>query len=126
MATINEQAQYEKVGRLRQSIANSIGRKAADIYIDHNHLRHIIKKHEDDLAEFGFTPKMFVEVVVGNFNRIYKAKRQALYLVIHNGKQKVVIIEMNYALKKGFYEVKTATVTRKDYFKDKVLLWEKK
>jgi len=65
-------------------------------------------------------------LVVKGFNQIYKAKRQALYLVMQNGKLNVVVIEMNYALKKGFYEVKTATVIRKDFFNSKELLWEKK
>ena len=115
-----------KVGRLRKPVADAIGREAADIYIDQNHLRHIFNKHQEDLAQLGLTPKMFVDLVVKGFNQIYKAKRQALYLVMQNGKLNVVVIEMNYALKKGFYEVKTATVIRKDFFNSKELLWEKK
>ena len=126
MATIKEQQQYEKVGRLRKPVADRIGRNAADIYVDHSHLRHIVKNHAKDLADLGLTPKMFVELVVKNYNRIYKADRQALFLVIHNGYPKVTVIEMNYALKEDFYEVKTTSVRRKDFFNGKVLLWEKK
>ena len=126
MADIKQQRQYEKVGRLRKPVADAIGRKPADVYIDQNHLRHIFNKHKDDLSELGLTPMMFVNLVVAGFNQIYKAKRQALYLVIQNGKPKVVVIEMNYAFKMGFYEVKTATVMRKDFFSGKELLWEKK
>ena len=126
MANIKEQKQYEKVGRLRKSVADAIGRKAADVYIDQNHLRHVFNKHKDDLAQLGLTPKMFVDLVVTGFNQIYKAQRNALYLVIQNGKSNVVVIEMNYAFKKGFYEVKTATVMRKDFFNGKELLWERK
>jgi len=126
MANIETQKQYEKVGRLRKPVAEAIGRKAADIYIDQNHLRHIFNKHMDDLAQLGLTPKIFVDLVVAGFNRIYKAKRQSLYLVMQNGKLNVVVIEMNFAFKKGFYEVKTATVMRNDFFNNKELLWEKK
>ena len=125
MASIKEQKQYEKVGRLRKPVADAIGRRPADIYIDQNHLRHIFNRHKDDLAELGLTPILFVNLVVSGFNRIYKAKRQALYLIIQNGNPKVVVIEMNYAFKKGFYEVKTATVMRGDFFDGKELLWEK-
>ena len=126
MATIKEQEQYERIGRLRKPIADSIGRKAADIYLDHNHLRHVFSKHREDLAELGLTPKVFIDLVVNGFNRIYKGTGHSLLLVIWNGKAKVVAIELNFALKKEFYEVKTATIYRKDFFKDENLMWIKR
>jgi len=124
-ATIKEQMHYEKVGRLRKPVADAIGRDAADIYISENHLKHIFNRHRIEIAELGFTPKSFVDLVATNFNCIYKADREALFLVIQNGKSKVVVIEMNFALQKGFYEVITATVMSKSFFDKKKLLWAK-
>jgi hypothetical protein len=126
MVSIKEQEQYERIGRLRKPIADSIGRKAANIYVDHNHLRHVFIKHKENLAELGLTPKVFIDLVVNGFNRIYKGAGNSLLLVIWNGKAKVVAIELNFALKKEFYEVKTATIYRKDFFKDENLMWTKK
>jgi len=69
---INAQAHYEKVGRLRKPIADAINRKAADIYISENNLKHILLKHGAELEGVGLTPKIFVDLVVMGFNRIYK------------------------------------------------------
>ena len=124
-ATIKEQTHYEKVGRLRKSVANAIRRETADIYISENHLKHIFLRHRTEIAELGFTPKAFVDLVVAGFNCIYKAKREALFLAIHNGKSKVVVVEMNYALKEGFYEVITAFVMDKKLLEKNELLWSK-
>ncbi|MDR3350297.1 MAG: hypothetical protein LBN98_01450 [Prevotellaceae bacterium] len=41
---------YTKVGRLSQPVAKAIRRKAANIYIDDNHLRHIFLRHQEELA----------------------------------------------------------------------------
>ena len=122
---IENQPHYTKVGRLRKSIATQIKRKAADIYIDDNHLKHVFIRHKDEIEQVGFTPSTFVDLVVNNFNRIYKGRENALQLVIWNGNAKVTIIEMNLALKKGFYEVKTATIKRKSHLENCVLLWKK-
>jgi len=122
---IKDQKHYKKIGKLKKSIADKIGKETADIYIDENHLKHIFNDHKDELEKIGLTPLMFVDLVANNFNRIYKAKRNALFLVIWNGKAKVTIIELNFALQKSFYEVKTATVMRKDFFDKKILLWKK-
>ena len=123
--TIGEQTHYVKVGRLHKPIADAIGREAAYIYISQNNLRHIFLRHRTEIAELGFTPKAFVDLVVTGFNQIYKAQRDALFLIIQNGKSKVVVVEMNYSLKEGFYEVITASVMSKDFFKNKELLWKK-
>jgi len=122
---IEDQTHYEKIGKLRKPIADQIRRKSADIYISENHIKHIFEQHKQELKQVGLTPKMFVDIVIGNFNRIYKGAGNSLLLVLWNGKPKSTAIEMNYALQKGFYEVKTATIMRKEFFKTKELLWEK-
>ena len=124
---IEDQAHYQKIGRLRKPIAGEINKPSADIYVDDNHLKHILNEHKDDLAKVGLTPLMFVDVVVNTFNRIYKQKGRRSILLVHwNCVAKVSIIELNFALKDNFYEVKTAFIRDKDRFKDENLLWEKK
>ncbi|MCL2681942.1 MAG: hypothetical protein FWE63_00485 [Bacteroidales bacterium] len=122
---IEDQAHYYKVGRLRKSVAEQIRRVAADIYISENYLKHIFNRHKKELEGIGITPKVFVDLVVSNFNRIYKGTGRSILLVLWNGKPKVVAVELNFALKKEFYEVKTATVMRKEFFNDRNLLWKK-
>ncbi|MCL2413376.1 MAG: hypothetical protein FWC98_04470 [Bacteroidales bacterium] len=123
---IEDQRHYKKIGKLKKSIADQIGRETADIYVCENHLKHIFNRHEAELASVGLTPQMFVDLVVNNFNRIYKGDRNAVLLVLWNGRPKATVIEMNYALQRGFYEIKTATIMRKDFFENKILLWRKK
>jgi len=123
---IEEQRHYRKVGRLSPTIAKAIRRKSADIYIDENHITHIFNRHEKELASIGFTPMMFLNAIINNFNRVYKGNRNALILVKWNGVPKVVIIELNLALKEGFYEVLTALIRAKKSLKTKDLLWQKK
>ncbi|MDR0691582.1 MAG: hypothetical protein LBF69_00925 [Prevotellaceae bacterium] len=114
---------YTKVGRLSLPVAKTIRRKAADIYIDDNHLRHIFMRHDKELRALGFDALTFVKLVVNNYNRIYKGASTSLLLVIYNGKPKVTAIELNLVLKQGFYEVKTATIVRKTFLKEEKLLW---
>ncbi|MDR0436806.1 MAG: hypothetical protein LBH22_00735 [Bacteroidales bacterium] len=124
---IKEQRQYQKIGRLRKSIADKIGKPAADIYIDDNHLKHIFNQHKNELAKIGLTPLMFVNLVIDKFNRIYKQEsRQSFFLVQWNCIAKVTVIELNFAFKNGFYEIKTAFTRDKKNFKKENLIWEKK
>jgi hypothetical protein len=116
---------YTRIGRLSQPVARAIRRKAAGIYINENYLRHITRKHDAELTALGFDAMTFVSIVVSNYNRIYKGVDDTLLLVIYNGKPKVTAIELNEVLKKGFYEVKTATTMRKAFLKEDKLLWTK-
>ncbi|MDR0438217.1 MAG: hypothetical protein LBH22_07965 [Bacteroidales bacterium] len=124
---IEDQRQYKKIGRLRKNIADQIRKPAANIYVDDNHLKHIFEKHTNELAKVGLTPEMFVDLVVNNFNRIYKSNnRESILLVQWNGTPKVAVIELNLAFKDRFYEIKTAFVKTKVSFKNLKLLWKKK
>jgi len=123
---IEDQKHYKKVGRLSPTIAKTIRRKSADIYIDENHVKHIFDRHEKELAKVGLTPLMFVDLVVNNYNRIYKSNnRQSILLVQWNGTPKVAVTELNLAFKNEFYEIKTAFVKTKDTFRNLKLLWKK-
>ncbi|MDR1739496.1 MAG: hypothetical protein LBR45_01900 [Bacteroidales bacterium] len=123
---IQYQVHYTKVGRLSATVAKQIRKKAADIYVDENHVKHIFNRHSGQLKEIGFTPLVFLEVVMSGYNRIYKGNGQSLLLAKWNGVPKIAAIEMNFALKKEFYEVKTAFIKAKEKFKEEDLLWQKK
>ncbi|MDR1951635.1 MAG: hypothetical protein LBP96_05340 [Bacteroidales bacterium] len=122
---IQDQPHAKKVGRLTQPVANAIRRKAADVYITDNYIKHIFIGHENDLGAVGLTPLQFVEIVANGYNRVYKGSGQSLLLVKWNGNPKVAAIEMNLAFKKEFYEIKTAQIREKRRFKVENLLWKK-
>ena len=125
MTTIEEQPHYIKVGRLRKPIADKIQRKAANIFVSENHLRHIALEHGAQLAAMGLTPISLIGFVLGGFNRVYKGTGRSLLLVVYGEKAKLIAIELNFALKKEFYEVKTAFVASLRYLSDDKLLWQK-
>ena len=115
---------YEKVGKLNKSVADAIKRESADICIDKSHLRHILEKHGKELTQLGLTPIMFIDMVMAHYNRIYKAREEALFLVLYGRLPKVIVIEM--VIEMGFYKIKTATVMSKIFLKRQKLLWKKK
>ncbi len=79
---IQNQTHIHKIGRLSLPVAKAIRRKAADIYIDNNHIKHIFNRHKAELAKLGLTPLMFVDVIVNGFNRIYKSNNSdSIFLV---------------------------------------------
>ncbi|MDR1740175.1 MAG: hypothetical protein LBR45_05405 [Bacteroidales bacterium] len=123
---IQNQQHYTRIERLRKPVASKIRRKAADIYIDENHLKHIFNRHKAELAKLGLTPLMLVDLVVNGFNQIYKSNTtNSILLVKWNGIPQVVVIELNFALRKEFYEVKTAFIRNKEDFRTLKLLWKK-
>ena len=77
------------------------------------------------MANIGLTPQMFIDLVLNNFNRIYRGKEDALLLVLWNCRPKATVIELNLALEKRFYEIITASIMRKEYLEKRELLWEK-
>jgi hypothetical protein len=50
---------YNKVGRLSLPVAKAIRRKAADIYVDDNHLRNIFLRHSKELKALPLCEKHF-------------------------------------------------------------------
>jgi len=125
MASIKEQEHYQRVGRLRKPIADSIGRKAADIYVSENHLMHIQLEHGAQLATMGLTPMSLIGIVLGDFNRVYKGSGHSLLLVVYGEKAKLIAVELNFAFRREFYEVKTAFIASLRFLRDDKLLWKK-
>ena len=122
---IEDQPHAKKLGRLSQSVAKTIGKKSADIYITENYIKHIFNRHIEELRAVGYTPFDFAKEVVTGFNRIYKGAGESILLVKWNGTPRVAAIELNFAFQKEFYEVKTAQIRAKANMKNLVLLWEK-
>jgi len=122
---IENQTHAKKIGRLSPTIAKAIHRKSADIYITESYIRHIFNKHIEQLRAIGYTPFDFVKEVASSFTRIYKGTGNSILLVKWNGAAKVAAIELNFAFRKEFYEVKTAQIRAKGHLKDENLLWKK-
>lgn len=115
---------YIRVGRVNCTIARKAHIKAADIYISSNYLTHITNKHGNELAGLGFDALTFVKAVCQNFNQIRKGSGDSYLLVVYNEEMsQVAAIRLNYALKKGFWEIKTAEPRNGAAVRRKTLIW---
>jgi hypothetical protein len=74
---------YIKLGRLNKNIADQIGRKAADIYIDYNHLRHIENGKGEYLKNLKLNALSYVKKIVDNYAEIRTGKEGTLLLVAY-------------------------------------------
>lgn len=120
---------YVKVGRIRKGVADEAGIKCADVYIDESHLEHIKEKHQSELKALGISAKLLVEIVLDNYNRIYQGSGKSILLVCFDEKVKshlTAALTLNYIVKKGFWEVRTAQPRSSDNFKKKKEIWKKK
>jgi hypothetical protein len=118
---------YIKLGRLNKNIADKIGRKPADIFIDYNHLRHIARGKYFILEKLGIDPITYVQKIVKNYTEIRKGKTGTLLLVAHlaeNNKKNIAVIELQLIVKYSMYIVKTA-MPRIKFAKDEIKIWEK-
>ncbi|MDR1739800.1 MAG: hypothetical protein LBR45_03495 [Bacteroidales bacterium] len=119
---------FTKVGRITMPIAKAARMKAADIYVDENHIKHVVSRHSRELKQLGLSAIDIIRLVAGSFNRIYKADRGCYFIVIYNKekeKTKSSVIELNYSAKKEFYEIKNSVPYRTEFFNNKSLLWKK-
>ena len=119
---------YIKLGRLKKPIADKIGRKPADIYIEYNYLRHIENGKGEYLISIGHNALSYVKKVVDNFMEIRKGKGNALLLVAYikeNNYVNVAVIELSLVLKSSIYLVKTAMPRRRGMANEEVVLWKK-
>ncbi len=130
MKTKDELFGFIKVGRLNKPIADKIGRKPADIYIDYNHLRHIENRRGDYLKSINLDALSYVKKIIDNYTEIRAGKNSTLLLVatIHeNNYPNVAVIELQLIVKKSIYMIKTAMPRRtgRGMTKDEILLWRK-
>ena len=114
----------KKIGRLGQSIARQIHKKCANIYITNDHIVHISNVHKKELEQIGMSAFDYVKFVVDNYNQIRQGSADSLLLVVYNDKlSHTAAIALNYSIKDGFWEVKTAQPRRASEIKKKKLLW---
>jgi hypothetical protein len=119
---------YIKLGRLDKRIADKINRKAADICIDYNHLRHIENGKGDFLDKIKLDALSYVKKIVDNFTEIRKGKNGALLLVAaieENNHKNIAVIELQLLQKYSFYMVKTAMARRRGMVENEIILWQK-
>lgn len=117
---------FLKVGRLKKSIADKAHIKSADIYVTEDHLRHIYNYHGKELSTMGFSAMDFVKTIVSNFNQIRIGSGNSYLLVIYDEKSSVqhtAAISINYIVKKGIWEVKTAQPRSVQSIKKKKRIW---
>lgn len=107
------------------TIARQAHIKSSDIYVSNNYLTHISNTHAVELAKLGIAAKDFVSLICKDFNQIRKGSDDSYLLVIYNSKLPLVAaISLNYSVKKGFWEIKTAEPRRCSTIKKSVLIWE--
>lgn len=117
--------EYTLVGRIKATIAKKAHIKAGYIYISNNHVRHIANVHKKELAQIGIDALSFVRVICGNFNQIRKGSGSSFLLVVYDEKlSRVAAIDLNFSLKKQYWEVKTAEPRRKSAVIRSALVWE--
>ena len=119
---------YIKLGRLNKNIADQIGRKSADIYIDYNHLRHIENSRGEYLKNIKLDALSYVAKIVDNYTEIWRGKSGELLIVAYiqeNEYKNIAAIELQLIIKKGIYVVKTAMPRERGMGTKEVLLWKK-
>ncbi len=116
-----------KVGRLKAPIAKYIGRNCADIYISHNHIRHIENKHQAELDLLGLDAIEYVRLIAQSFNQIRQGSDNSLLLVLYRETEKrhpIAAININYSMPEQIWEIKTAGARETSAVEKKELLWE--
>ena len=93
-------------------------------------LRHIERDDRlSNLTKHGYaTPKEFVSDVLENYEKIYRGTRGTFSLIktLPSGKYSSgVFVELDKAKDGSFYAVNSGLVSRKNYFKNKELLWDR-
>ncbi len=115
---------YTKVGRLKSTIARQAHLKCADIYVSENYLAHIQLQHGDELKSLGIAPFDFLKLISENFNEIRQGSGDSVLLVMYNKSLSYVAgIALNYSVKDGFWEVKTAEPRRLRTIQKKAQIW---
>lgn len=117
-------------GEITPEIAKSAGVSAAPIRLregnDTYGLKHIEARHGEGIRQRGYpSVEVFVEHIAKNFDAVYPRPRGALDLVLSDGDHGRMIVSLEPHGKGDYYDVKTATPSREDQYKNKKPLWER-
>ena len=119
---------YIKVGRLNKKIADKIGRKAADIFVEYNHLRHIENRRGEYLKSINLNALLYIKKIVDNFSEIREGRNDTLLLIAYiyeNKHNNMAVIELSLSLESPIYLVKTAMPRRITKVNNEIILWQK-
>ncbi len=111
------------VGRLKMLNAKAIKRRCADIYLSKETIVHIEKKHNKELRQLGIDAISYVSLITKNYNQIRQGSGTSILLIIFSKDLiHTAAIDLNYCVKKGVWEVKTAQPRKiRDIMKRKLL-----
>ncbi|MBF0488686.1 MAG: hypothetical protein HQK98_11055 [Nitrospirae bacterium] len=121
-------------GHITHEVGEKIGRQAAPIKLQEGTDKY--GKHHIDISDNGKRLKGikeagycgtddFIQDVANNFDEIRENIGSRLMLIKKNGRDRVAIIELKPGKDGDFYNVVTAGMFRKDYAKNRTLLWER-
>ncbi len=117
---------YIKVGRLKATVARQAHLKCADIYVSENQIKHITIRHKVELEQLGLSAEVYVKTIIENFTQIRQGAGESVLLVVYddaNEQHHTAAISLNYSLKKGFWEIKTAQPRRTEEILKKKKIW---
>jgi hypothetical protein len=117
---------YTKIGRLKSTIAKEAHIKCADIYISDNQIKHIKARHKTELEQLGITAELYIKMVVENFNEIRKGSGDSILLVVYQdteSKHHTAAVSLNYSIKEGFWEIKTAQPRKTEDILKREKIW---
>lgn len=111
-------------------IAAAIGREAGPIRLrggdERSGLAHIEERHGDQARSLGYADaREMVDDIARNFDAIYAGKGRALILAKRTPARGHMYVQLEPDEGGAFYDVKTATPSREDQFKNKKPLWER-
>jgi GGDEF domain-containing protein/2'-5' RNA ligase len=117
-------------GEITPQISKSIGVPAGSIRLregdTHYGLKHIEMRHGEGIRKRGYpSVEAFVEHVAKNFDAIYGRARGSLDVVLSEGEHGRMIVHLEPDASGDFYDVKTATPSRDNQYKNKSPLWER-
>lgn len=117
-----------KVGRIKMPVARAAHIKCADIVVSGQGLQHIYLRHGEELEKLGYSPLQFVKYVAANYNQIWHENADKVIISISCGiHKKAMVIELSKSLENGKnqWKVLTAFYSKREYFKNKKMLWQK-
>lgn len=119
---------YHKIGRIRMPIAKAAHIQCADIFVSETALKHIYARHGMELEKIGYSPLQFVKHVSANFTEIWADGTNKAIIAInttHHKKCMVIELVRIKSKDKGTWKVLTAFYSKKEYFNNKKMLWQK-
>lgn len=125
--TKSSKKSYIRLGEVSDIVSRHTCLKSAPIVIDNEHLRHIARKHKEELKQLGIGPLDYVQLIVDKYNEIRKGDEDSILLVIarEKGINDLAVVDLEYVKtnKSDYWVVKSAYPIRTSELRKKKLLW---